>query len=78
LVILAWLAAAVQLGHRLFGEAAAAIELRLLLLLQKQGTDQADDRGVTGEDTDDPGAAFALFVQSLQWVGAPDLAPVLG
>jgi hypothetical protein len=48
LLILAWFAAAVQLGHRLFGEDAAAIELPLLLLLQKQGTDQADVRGATG------------------------------
>jgi len=70
--------AVVQLGHRLLREDATALQLPLLLLLQQQAPHQADDRGVVGEDPDDAGAAFDLLVQTLQGVGAPDLAPVFG
>jgi hypothetical protein len=50
------------------GENTAGIELPLLLLLQKMATDQADDRGVVGEDAEGPSLAFDLLVQSLQQV----------
>jgi hypothetical protein len=50
------------------GEDTAGIELPLLLLLQKMATDQADDRGVVGEDAEGPSLAFDLLVQSLQQV----------
>jgi acetylornithine deacetylase/succinyl-diaminopimelate desuccinylase-like protein len=42
----------------------------------QHGPDEADDRGLVGEDPDDAGAALDLLVQPLQGVGRPDLAPV--
>jgi hypothetical protein len=72
-MILARIVAAFQLGHRLFREDTAPLQLPLLLLLQQQGPHQADDSGAVGEDPDDTGAAFDFLVEPLQGVGAPVL-----
>lgn len=63
--------------HALGGEHAAALQLPVLVLLQQHRPHQADDRGVVGKDADDTGAALDFFVDPLQQVCAPDLAPVV-
>ena len=52
------------------------LQLLLVVLLEQYRTDQADDRGFIGEDADDIGAAFDLFVEPLKWVGAVQFAAV--
>ena len=42
----------------------------------QHGADEPDDGGVVREDPDDAGAAFDLFVDPLERVGAPDLLPL--
>jgi hypothetical protein len=41
------------------------LQLPLVVLLEQHRADQADDRGFIGEDADDIGAAFDLFVEPL-------------
>lgn len=48
-----------------------------MLLLQQLAAHQPGDGGVVGEDADLVSAPFDPFVQALERVGAPDLAPVL-
>ena len=47
------------------------------MLFGQHGTDQADERGAVGEDTDDVGAPADLFVEPLLGVVGPDLSPDL-
>jgi hypothetical protein len=47
------------------------------VLLAPDGTHEADDRTVM-EDADHVAPPLHLLVEPLQWVGAPDRAPVLG
>jgi hypothetical protein len=54
------------------------LELPLIVLLQKHGTDEAHDGAFVGKDTDHVGAAFHLLVQSFDRVRAVDFAAVLG
>ncbi len=63
-------------GHALGRNHAPALELPVLVLLQKHRAQQAGGGCVVGEYTIDTGTAFDLLVQALQQVGAPDLAPV--
>ena len=41
------------------------------MLLGKERTDEADDRGTVGEDADDVGAASDFLVQPFERVGIP-------
>ena len=61
-----------QLGHGLELHV-AVLQLPLVVLLQQHGADQADDRGLVGEDADDVGPALDLLVQALQRVGGVQL-----
>ena len=63
--------------HALGGDHAAALQLPVLVLLQQHRPHQAGDRRVVGKDAHDPGAALDFFIDPLQQVGAPDLAPVV-
>ena len=56
----------------------AVLELPLVVLLEQDGADQADDGGLVGEDADDVGAALDLAVEPLERVGGVQLGPVLG
>ena len=47
------------------------------MLLEQLATHQPGDRSVVGEDADHVRAAFDCFVEPLERIGAPDLAPVL-
>ena len=59
-----------------FREHAPTAKLRILLLLRQQRTHQEDAHAVVGEDADDKGAAFTLFVQALQRDAALDPLPM--
>ena len=57
-----------QLGHD-FNLHVAVLQLPFVVLLEQHGADQPDNRGLVGEDPDDIGAAFDLFVATmLCWV----------
>jgi len=45
------------------------LKLPLVVLLEQDGTDEADDGVLVGEDADDVGAALDLLVQPLEWIG---------
>ena len=64
-----------QLGHD-FDLHVAVLQLPLVVLLEQHRTDQPDNRGLVGEDPDDIGAAFDLFVEPLKWVCAVQFAAV--
>ena len=57
---------------------AGALNGPLVILLEQQGADQSGNGGLVGEDADDVAAAFDLVVQTLDWIGAVQLGPVLG
>jgi hypothetical protein len=40
-----------------------------IVLFEQHSADQPGDTGLVGEDTDDVGAPFDLFIQPLQWIG---------
>ena len=46
------------------------------MLLDQYGASESEQGGWVGEDADDVGASFDLFVDPLQRVRRPDLAPV--
>ena len=49
-----------------------------VVLLDGEHRGQADQASVIGEDPHDVGASADLAVEALKWVGASDLAPVVG
>lgn len=49
-----------ELGHGVFGEVGAVGDLPLVVGLEEDGADQAQDGGVVGEDPDDVGAPLDL------------------
>ena len=57
-----------QGGHGFQGHVAGALDSPFVVLLQKDGSDQADDGGVVGKDADDVGAAFDLTVEPFEAV----------
>ena len=56
----------------------AVLALPVVVLLEEDGADPAQDAVLVGEDTDHIGAAFHLLVQAFQWVGAVKLGAMLG
>jgi len=64
-------------GERFLGEVAPADE-PLVVLLDQHRADEADCRGVVGEDADDVRSAPNLLVEPLERVGAAELWPVRG
>ena len=62
--------------HGGFGEVAAFGDCHSSWVSSEDGADEAEDGGVVGEDADDVGAALDLFVDPLERVRRPDLAPV--
>ncbi len=66
-----------QEGHGGFGEVAAVADLPFVVGVVEDGSDESDDGGVVGKDSDDAGSAFDLAVDALDGVGRPDLGPVL-
>ena len=44
------------------------LKLPLVIEFEQHGTDEADDRGLVGEDADDIGAALDLLVDALDRV----------
>jgi hypothetical protein len=51
-----------QQGHRLSGEVTAVAGLLFVVYVGQDGADEADHRGGVGQDPDDAGPAFDLFV----------------
>jgi hypothetical protein len=64
------------LGEAFEGHVAAGDQPDVVLL-GKDGADQADDGGAVGKNADDVGTPADLAVQAFQRVVGPDLAPVL-
>ena len=58
------------------GHVAGALDGPLVVLLEQDGADEADDGGLVGEDADDLGAALDLAVEALERVGRVQLGPV--
>jgi hypothetical protein len=54
-----------------------ALSRPVVALFGQHGTDEAGGARVTGEDVIDIGPALDLFVDPLQGLGGPGLAPVL-
>jgi len=48
-----------------------------IVLLKQDGTDQAGDRVLIGEDANDFGAALDLAIEAFQWIGAVELRAVV-
>ncbi len=65
-----------ELGHGLELHV-AVLELPLVVLLQEDGADKADNGRLVWEDADDVGPPLDLLVQALEGVGAVELGPVL-
>jgi hypothetical protein len=63
-------------GHGFLGEVAAFADGPVVVLFEQDGANQADRRGVVGEDPDDVRAALDLLVDPLERVCRGDLAPV--
>jgi hypothetical protein len=57
-----------QIGQR-FQAQIAMLELPFIVLFHEHGADEADGRGLVGEDADDIGPAFDLLVQPFEGVG---------
>lgn len=64
-------------GAESFQAHVAPLHRPFVVLLEQDGTDQANDRGLVGEDPDHIGAALDLPVQPFQWIGAVDLGTML-
>lgn len=62
-----------QFEHGAFREVAAFTGFPFVVLLDQNSPGEPEEGGGVGEDADDVGAAFDLFVHPLQWVGGPDL-----
>lgn len=71
------IAVGVEFGHGAFGEVAAVADLPFVVEVVEDGADEADDAGLVGKDADDTGPSFDLAVDPLEWVGRPDLGPVV-
>ena len=68
--------------HRLTGAKVsrvnvAALDRSLVVLFEQDGTDEACDDGLFGEDADDVGAALDFTVHPFQRIRAVDLGAVL-
>ena len=59
------------------GQVAGTLDGPLVVLLEQDGADQADDGGLVGEDADDVGAPLDLADRPLQRVGGVQLGAVL-
>lgn len=66
----------VDVGQRFFAEVAAFGDGPFVVLLQEDCADEADHRGIVGQDPDHVRSALDLVVDSLQRVRRGDLAPV--
>ncbi len=56
----------VDLGHGFFGEVPAFVGGPLVVGVGQDGSDEADDGCLVGEDADDAGSAFDFFVEPLE------------
>jgi hypothetical protein len=63
----------VEQGQGGFGEVAFIGDLPFVVGFDEHRAGQAQQGGGVGKDPDDVGAALDLFIESLEWVGAPDL-----
>jgi hypothetical protein len=61
-----------------FDHHVAVLSLPVIILPEQNGTDQAQDQLLVGEDADHISATLHLFVQTFQWVGAVKLGAMLG
>ena len=53
-------------GHGFFGEVPAFVGGPLVVGVGQDGSDEADDGCLVGEDADDAGSAFDFFVEPLE------------
>ena len=64
-----------QWGDGFQGHVAGSLYGPLIVLLEQQRADQADDGSLVGEYADDIAAALDLAIEPFEWVGAVDLRP---
>jgi hypothetical protein len=65
-------------AHAFQADVAGALDGPLVVLFEQDGTDEAGDGGLVGEDADDLGASLDLAVQAFERIGAMQLGAVLG
>lgn len=59
-----------------FAEVATVADLPFVVLFSQDGSDEADDGVVVGEDADDVGPPLDSSHEPFEGVGRPDLLPV--